>query len=234
MLDVADSFFPAHDALVPPGYSAHIASPDIHVDTDSRTIRMLFHGLLEGGDQGTRLALSSNGLCFTAEETLLGPTYFRAFRHGGFLYTIVWGGALWRSPAWDTPFEKGQILVPIETGDGPHRIFRHGAVHIDGNTLNLFYSRIGDKPERILHTTVELNGDWTTWQTRNFDSVLEPALPWEGADLSLEHSLLGDVQEPVRQLRDPCIFVDNDRKSYLLYSCAGESGIWHRGADPCV
>ena len=36
----------------------HIASPDVHVDHDRREIRMYYHGMLEDGEQRTRVAVS--------------------------------------------------------------------------------------------------------------------------------------------------------------------------------
>lgn len=54
--------------------------------------------------------------------------------------------------------------------------------------------------------------------------VLAPEFPWEGAEQPLEPSVQGWEDEPVRQLRDPAIFCEDDR-TYLLYSVAGESGI---------
>ena len=54
---------------------------------------------------------------------------------------------------------------------------------------------------------------------------LEPELPWEGADLPLETSVMGGLESRARELRDPCVFVDADGATYLLYCGAGESGI---------
>ena len=60
----------------------HVASPDVHVDDEHRTIRMYYHGViaLEGHRQGSRVALSTNGLDFTARPELLGAPYLRVFR----------------------------------------------------------------------------------------------------------------------------------------------------------
>ena len=60
----------------------HVASPDVHVDEERRQVRMYFHGLLPDGEQMTRVALSRDGLAFEARPDLLGPSYFRVFRHG--------------------------------------------------------------------------------------------------------------------------------------------------------
>ena len=60
---------------------------------------------------------------------------------------------------------------------------------------------------------------------KEINTILEPELAWEGADLNLEHSVMGAVDGKVRELRDPCVFEDNDGKVYLLYCGGGESGI---------
>jgi hypothetical protein len=94
----------------------------------------------------------------------------------------------------------------------------------DGGTLTVFYSRIGDKPERILMSKIELTPDWKSWQATEPVTVLAPELDYEGAALPLEDSKSGDAPGRVRQLRDPAIFREGGR-TYLLYSVAGESGI---------
>jgi hypothetical protein len=83
---------------------------------------------------------------------------------------------------------------------------------------------LGEAPERILHATIDLAGDWTTWRETAPVEVLRPARPWEGADLPVEPSRRGSVDVPVNQLRDPAVYEEEGRV-YLLYSVAGERGI---------
>ena len=248
VLDVKDSLFEPVDPPEPPeserpawakkmkgGYLyAHIASPDIHVDHANQCIRMYYHGLLRNGDQLTRLAVSPDGLVFKPKAPLLGPPYFRAFQFGEFIYAITWGGEIWRAPNWEGPFEPGPQVIPYSTegGAGPYSTeggagkgFRHGEVHRVGNMLHILYTRMGDRPERILHTTLDLRGEWTSWVASDPRTLLEPELDWEGADLALETSVMGGVDRRVRELRDPCVFEDSDGEIYLLYCGAGESGI---------
>ena len=102
---------------------------------------------------------------------------------------------------------------------------RHGAVRVDGGTLHVFYSEIGDRPECIKHCTVDLRSDWLEWKASRSSVVLQPEEPWEGADLRLASSQSGWAPERVRELRDPALFEDVDGTWYILYSIAGESGI---------
>jgi hypothetical protein len=71
---------------------------------------------------------------------------------------------------------------------------------------------------------IELADDWMTWSETDPVVVLEPEFEWEGASLPLRPSVRGNATERVRELRDPGLFEENGR-TYLLYSIAGESGI---------
>lgn len=238
-LDLADSLFEPVDPPEPPeadrpawaarmkgGYLyAHIASPDVHVDNAERCIRMYYHGLLRDGDQQTRLALSQDGLAFTPQPPLLGPPYFRAFTYEGFVYVITWGGEIRRAADWAGPFERGPQVLPYDARDGIGAGMRHGEVHRAGDVLHIFYTRMGDRPEAILHTGLDLQADWMAWSAGPSSLVLEPELDWEGADLPLETSVMGALDRRARELRDPCVFKDADGRTYLLYCGAGESGI---------
>jgi hypothetical protein len=92
------------------------------------------------------------------------------------------------------------------------------------DTLYVFYSRIGDMPERILMSKIQLTDNWNTWTPGEPITVLEPMLDYEGVNMPLVKSLVGPSKNPVRELRDPAIFED-DGKTYLLYSVFGELGI---------
>ena len=200
--------------------TGHIASPDLHIDNDRREIRMYFHGM-SSGRQLTFLATSKDGLKFAAGREPLGPFYFRVIRHGGWWYAVAKEGVLLRSRDGVTPFEPGPRLFQFSD---PGLIVRHSAVKLDGNRLMIFYSRIGDEPESILLSTVDLAGDWMAWRASEPQVILRPEEKYEGADLPVEKSRSGLSAKPVRQLRDPGIFEESGR-TYLLYSVAGERGI---------
>jgi len=206
--------------LAASGFAGHLASPDVHVDDEERRFRLFFHGsdtaTGRGGEQRTRLALSRDGLRFEAREETLGVPYWRVFRHGGWHYALGMPGRLYRSGDGVSGFEAG----PVVFAPG----MRHSAVAVDGDTAFVYYTRIGDRPERILLATMDLRPPWTDWRPSEAVTVLAPEEAWEGADLPLEPSREGIVRGPVRQLRDPAIFRDGGR-TWLLYSVAGESGI---------
>ena len=194
----------------------HVASPDVHVDDARQEIRMYFHGMLENADQLTRVALSRDGIHFNALPELLGPPYFRVFEYDDWYYGLAMPGKFLRSRDGLSNFETGPSLF--------QPTMRHCAVRVVEHTLEVFWTRVGDAPERILFSQVDLGGDWWGWTSSDPVSVLEPEVDWEGADLPLLPSVLGEMNQPVNQLRDPCLYQEDDRL-YLLYSGAGESCI---------
>ncbi|MDH3450917.1 MAG: hypothetical protein OEN20_00750 [Gammaproteobacteria bacterium] len=195
----------------------HIASPDVHIDEAAREIRMYYHGLRDDGSQRTRIAISSDGLHYTARAEILALPYLRAFHYDDNWYGLAMPGVLYRSRDGLTDFERGPQIF----GDA----MRHAALQRRGNTLRIFWTRVGDAPERILCSTMEFTPDWLQWQASPPAEVLRPETAWEGADLPVEASLRGAINGPVSQLRDPCVFEDSDGSAYLLYAVAGESGI---------
>jgi len=199
------------DAAVP-----HIASPDVHVDHDQQRIVMYFHGLEDLGVQVTRVATSVNGIDFQAAPEVLGSSYFRVFDYDGWVYALVMPGRIMRSRDGFTGFERGPRLFQPE--------MRHSAVVVRGDTLHVLWSRVGDSPESILHSTIDLSGDWMSWDESEPTVVLTPELSWEGAGKPIAASERGAIDELVHQLRDPCLFDDGDR-TLLLYASGGESAI---------
>ena len=202
-------------------FTDHIASPEAVVDDEHHQIRLYYHGLTpEERSQHTRVALSADGLHFTAQAEPVGrgSAYWRLFRYGSWWYALAMPGRLLRSRDGLTPFEPGPQLFPTS----PTQV--HNAVLLHGDVLEVFYTRAGDQPERVMHSRVALGPDWTQWKPTPRDEVLAPEMKWEGADLPLEAGRIGAVEKPIRALRDPAIFQDGG-KTYLLYAVAGESGI---------
>ena len=216
-----------------PGFDAHVASPDAHVDVAHERVWVYYHGCCDRfedpagrTDQYTRLALSEDGRNFEAREEALGRFYFRVFEYEDAFYALAKenrgsnqeksGQRVYRSSDGLSGFERGPLL--FRNGS------RHTAVRVRADTLEVFYSRIGDAPERILRSTVDLSPDWMAWTATDPEPILEPERNWEGADEPVVPSTAGGVDEPVNQLRDPALYEEGDR-TYLLYSVAGESGI---------
>lgn len=194
----------------------HIASPDVHVDEGSRQIVMYFHGLEGVGRQVSRVATSPNGIDFRAQPQVLGRTYMRIFQHGDMTYSLAMPGQLYRSRDGFSDFETGTVLFS--------RDMRHSALLQRGDTLWVFWTQVGEAPERILLSSIDLSGDWLEWKETDAVEVLRPERDWEGADAALVPSVRSTAYGQVNQLRDPAIF-EEDGRVYLLYAVAGESGV---------
>jgi hypothetical protein len=198
----------------------HIASPDVHVDHRNREVRMYFHAPARGRKgQWTGVATSADGLRFTAGDSILGKFYFRVWRWREEFYALAkndnegWG-ELYRSADGLGDFRsRGNFLAGM----------RHCAVLVRGDHLIVFYSRVGDAPERILATSVDMRRDWTEWRPSEPVEVLRPSAPYEGVGYPLAPSTHGAAVR-VQELRDPCVF-EEDGKLYLFYTAAGETAI---------
>jgi len=204
----------------------HIASPDVLVDDKSKEVRMYFHCPSKTtGAQMTYVARSSDGVQFVADGVPLGPSYFRVFRWGDYWYAMAKPGTLYRSLDGLSPFEEGPNAFSGVKGcnENGTRI-RHVALDLVGETLNVYWTNIGDSPESILHASIDLTPDWSKWRASAPELLLMPEEAYEGADLPLVASEGAKSLSRENAVRDPCIFNDH-RRTYLLYSVAGEAGI---------
>ena len=100
----------------------------------------------------------------------------------------------------------------------------------EGDLLKVYYSRIGDRPERILVSETHLAPDWRAWRASPPVDVLSPERDYEGHTLPLEVSAADEAPDRVRQLRDPGIFSEG-RRTYLVYSVRRGLVVTFYGAD---
>jgi hypothetical protein len=228
-LQLEQSHFPTEFDQFPPELAEsieaghvypHVASPDVHIDDGARKIRLYYHGQLANGRQVSRVALSGDGIHFEAREEILSTSYLRMIRledvaEPGW-YGMSMPGIVYRSGDGLGAFERGPQLFPDT--------MRHCALLRRGDTLWVFWSNVGDAPERILVSPVSLRGDWRSWTAGQAREVLRPENDWEGATLPLAPSVRGYAPEPVNELRDPAIF-EEDGRTWLLYAVQGEHGI---------
>lgn len=212
-----------------PACRGHIASPDVIVDDARREFRLYFHGPARAvSGQKSFMATGPDGLEFTPRDEVLGLFYFRVFPFRDEWYALAKGGVLYRSRDGLMGFERGHNAFPggdRRTGDLNEPGPRHVALLRVADMLWVYYSNIGDAPERILRARMTLHPDWREWRAVNPEEVLRPELSWEGANLPVKASTAGAARGPENALRDPALFVDDDGRAYLLYSVAGESGI---------
>lgn len=203
----------------------HVASPDVLIDNDKKQFVLYFHCPIEKGKykgQYSLRATSGDGIHFNADTSVLGYSYFRVFKWKDNYYSISRAGLLARSKDGIAPFEEGHN--PFRLLQDKTNYLRHAAVRLHGDTLQVFYSRIGDAPERILLSQIPLNNSWDSWTASKPVEVVRPERVYEGGKLPVAASQQGLYYGKVRQLRDPFVYEENG-KLYLLYAVAGEAGI---------
>lgn len=218
----------------------HVASPEVWVDHARKKIVMWFHGYWTDGQrwpatsaaarawlkengygQFTQAGESDNGLDYKPLAPITKQSYLRVVAHDGLYLGMARLSVLMRSRELLGAFEAG----PNPFRDGPYaNRVRHVALLKRGSTLHVFFSAIGDAPERILHSKIDLRGDWAEWRASMPEEVLAPNASYECADLPVRKSVGGDASGPLRELRDPAVFEENG-KIYLFYSVCAEQGI---------
>jgi hypothetical protein len=204
----------------------HLASPDVHVDHVRREVRMFFHGVSsQGKEQLSFIALSKNGLSFRALETPLTNFYLRVTPWRNEWIGMTKGGVVYRSTSGITDFKEVALSFPVSSRKADQQgDVRHVALSCSGDTLEVFYTRIGDRPEHIRRALVDLSGPPKSWRALDSQAILWPEMQWEGANIPLARSRAGASPSRENAVRDPAIFIHDDR-TFLLYSVAGESGI---------
>jgi hypothetical protein len=191
-----------------------IAAPDVHVDNERGEIRMYFR--ISGS---SAVATSRDGLTFVPRTGIVSKSYLRVFRWDDAFYGICKDG----NSGWGMLLRSVDGMTPFEPLSRFIRRMRHAAVLLRDRTLVVFYSRVGDRPERIVVATVDVTGSWDHWRDSEPLDVLRPEEPYEGIAFPNARSRYGAAVQ-VRQLRDPFVFDDGGRL-VLLYSIAGESGL---------
>ena len=213
----------------------HVASPDALVDDSNKSVILYFHCPVESVDvkrdhpytQLTFVATSGDARHFNPVQESFAAPYLRAFRFGGYTYAIGMSDKKSAYPVWlrSAQFYRSKTgMPPFEPGPRIIDEMRHGALFVQGHTLHIFYTIVGDDPERIYHCDVDLRPDWTEWTATAPTEVLRPETKYEGADLPVSQSRGGMSAGRERALRDPAVLDDNG-KIYLYYAVAGETGI---------
>jgi hypothetical protein len=210
-----------------PSCRDHIASPDVHVDWESRKIRMYFHGPSATSDgQKSFVASSSDGIKFEAQSEELGAFYLRMVPFQNAWIGMAKGGFMYRSKDGLSNFRcLPRPAFPLRDVEGntPGSV-RHVALEVAGTNLRVYFTRIGDAPESILRSQIDLNEPEERWIAKRPEFVLRPERPWEGANLPVHPSKAGVARGLENALRDPALWRE-DGHLFLLYAVAGEAGI---------
>ena len=92
----------------------------------------------------------------------------RIFTHEGRTYAMAMPGQFYRSDDGLTSFEEGPLLF--------NKNMRHAALLKRQETLYVFWTQVGDAPERILLSTIDISKDWFEWSESEAVEVLEDQL----------------------------------------------------------
>ena len=90
----------------------------------------------------------------------------RAFAHDGMTYAMAMPGQFYRSEGGMHGVEPGPILF------NPN--MRHSAVMKRCGELWVFWTQVGEAPERILLSRIDLTGDWHGWKESAPIEILRP------------------------------------------------------------
>jgi hypothetical protein len=220
----------------------HVASPDVITDNVKQEFRLYFHAppppeSIDPQDPGPAdyiqdsfVATSKDGLTFQLAPGVIGR-FPGCHNHSWYLRVWQWKGVYYGMARGGRPLYRSSDGITFETAsrspferDAGFDGMRHIAVLLEGNILKVFYSRIGDTPEHIRLSTIQLGEDWEHWKATEPVSVIFPETDYEGGNLPLRASVVSAAEERVRELRDPAIF-QKDNRTYLLYTVQGEYGI---------
>lgn len=210
----------------------HIASPEIMINEQEELIYMYFHApsKSKNGEQWTYLAVSIDGINFKQiSKRPIAPFYLRIFNYRGYTYGMVKGGSIWKFKKNINSFNF--LTNPFNNSDkneiwhNYEGAVRHVGLFLKKDILHVFYSKISDIPERIMHTFIKVNKkNDKKWVVEKCVEIIRPEKIFEGSNLPLKKSTAGAAHYPENALRDPFIFFDSN-KYYLFYSIAGEQGI---------
>jgi hypothetical protein len=234
-------FRPQPDPVNSPEFAyTHVASPEIYVDNAHKKILMWVHGMWTEGQrwpeapvearqflqshgyaQYTQSAESTDGLNFEMRPAITKQSYLRVFKRGGQFYGMARLGQMLRAKDPSSSFDLGPN--PFRGGPYANRV-RHVALLPRESAIEVFFSAIGDAPEKILHTAILMTGDWSQWRATSYEDVLTPQAKYECPEMLEAPSEAGEIYGPAKQLRDPALFLEGG-KVYLFYTVCGEQGV---------
>lgn len=229
----------------------HVSSLAIfYADETSGIFRALVHGLTTLPVDQSSHGAASNHNTWVVESTNLknwtfvagpvgkvieSPFFFRPFFFEGELYSASSTGVLRKCASpdglglWDIQSEGAKHFSELVRDDAPAvplepRHFGYDFSRIGEGILVAYFSRTGQDPppERIFVSLVDLNGDWNFWQMSECFEFARPVLDWEGVNVTLRITGVGEVVWPANVLMDMSDVIDRNNKRYCSYCGGGE------------
>ena len=145
-----DVFFSITLHNAAPSCIGHVASPDVHIAEDTKTIILYYHCDCGNRGQYTFRALSKDGLRFHSGRNAIGPFYFRQFSVNGSIYALAKNR------------KSGSILLKYTEPVQPKSAVEHlghqyngSLVHPFGDALGGSYAPVIDILPDSRHTAVQ-------------------------------------------------------------------------------
>jgi hypothetical protein len=202
-----------------PGHD-HISSPDVVIDEQNKRFTLYYHCPYKNTNgkspQSTFIAHSKDGLHFESTNINISFPYFRRFEYKHEIYGIALNnfvGSIIYKYINGVFVEYGELLPKS----------RHSCALTYNEKLYVFYSIVGDCPEHICVCEIDIVEQNNILVKKN-RTLVYPEFEFEHANLTSIPSKYGAEYEKINQLRDPCVYVENDQ-FYLFYTVCGEKGI---------
>lgn len=209
----------------------HVASPHVEVSHREGVIFLYFHSRKQNSrEQFTFLYSSRDGLNFFPEKLQPKiPFYFRMIQLEDKFLAVTKGGDFFLNQ--NRSFTEGWTFVgnPFQTEtvlDRYHNYvgaIRHACFFQFKDNILLFYSVIGDAPERIFASNLTIKANSKIIIENKFE-VIRPTEEFEGASQELRPSSSGPAVTFENALRDPFV-LKYDNSAFLYYSFGGETGL---------
>lgn len=231
------------------GICKSLHSPSIYINESEERLYMYLHGhgcqqkpSTIKNFQPTLLYTSSDGLKWqrfsgtnTSNQTYIFWNKFYASTpvynpQDGFYYTMAriadeHGTILCRSPSLAGPFEEGPVI-----GLG----LRHFDTILIEGIIYVFYSMMGDRPERLLLASIDttMTTNWTNWKLLPGPRILQPKYSYEHGNEAVASTKEGPAS--IRhEVRDPRFLLHSKETAnshdgfsgLLFYVVQGEKGI---------
>lgn len=187
------------------------------------------------GNQPTILYESNDGFSWRLNEKFgthwnlfyfTTPVYLRGYFYVLSRMNNERGIILCRSASLEGPFEEGPVVA---------QGLRHLDLHLIDEVIYVFFSMIGDCPERIVLATIDTSSssDWNDWSLLPGPKILMPKHSYEHGDEALQRTHEGPAHHR-HEVRDPRFLPLPDEgnnknakilSGLLFYVVQGERGI---------
>lgn len=217
----------------------HIASPEVWAEDGPMLFYMWFHASQQTWGHKSGFASSPDGLNWTIQGAgglgngvISNGIYMRHMLYSGQYFAICRSAAMVRMGALPNgPQQQVHDQSPFSDSifpDPPNDPPRHfSSPDLIGSTAWMYHSTIGDAPEHIYGSRIELtppSPGFNNWEIIAPYDLMFSEEDYEGVNEPITPSADGGSYSLVHQLRDPQIYREAGTR-YLLGAAGGENSI---------